>query len=109
MWPILGAQVAAVGLGAPLLLRRRGAPRPSGVPLRWLLTAGILDMTANALYIMAVQRGDLSIIAPVASLYPVTTVLLAMSSTASGCAPCNSPAWGSPRPPSCSLRDVVAP
>ncbi|WP_327008571.1 DMT family transporter [Dactylosporangium sp. NBC_01737] len=78
MWPILGAQVAAVGLGAPLLLRRRGAPRPSGVPLRWLLTAGMLDMTANALYIMAVQRGDLSIIAPVASLYPVSTVLLAM-------------------------------
>ena len=37
MWPILGAQVAAVTLGAPLLLRRRGAPRPSGAPLRWLL------------------------------------------------------------------------
>ncbi|GAB3862465.1 EamA family transporter [Dactylosporangium cerinum] len=78
MWPILGAQLAAVGLGAPLLLRRRGAPRPSGAPLRWLLGAGMLDMTANALYILAVQRGDLSIIAPVASLYPVTTVLLAM-------------------------------
>ncbi|MEV4515053.1 DMT family transporter [Dactylosporangium sp. NPDC049525] len=78
MWPILGAQLAAVVLGGPLLLRRRGAPRPSGAPLRWLLTAGMLDMSANALYILAVQRGDLSIIAPVASLYPVTTVLLAM-------------------------------
>ncbi|GAA3255834.1 EamA family transporter [Dactylosporangium siamense] len=78
MWPILGAQLAAVGLGAPLLLRRRGAPRPSGTPLRWLLGAGMLDMSANALYIVAVQNGDLSIIAPVASLYPVTTVLLAM-------------------------------
>jgi drug/metabolite transporter (DMT)-like permease len=78
MWPILGAQVAAVALGGPLLLRRRGAPRPSGAPLRWLLGAGMLDMTANALYIVAVQNGDLSIIAPVASLYPVTTVLLAM-------------------------------
>ncbi|GAA3450442.1 DMT family transporter [Dactylosporangium matsuzakiense] len=44
----------------------------------WLLAAGVLDMTANALYILAVARGDLSIIAPIASLYPVSTVLLAM-------------------------------
>ena len=67
MWPILGAQLAAVVSARPLLLRRRGADRrPSGVPLRWLLVAGMLDMTANALYIIAVQRGDLSIIAPVA-------------------------------------------
>ncbi|MEV0566404.1 DMT family transporter [Dactylosporangium sp. NPDC050588] len=77
MWPVLGAQVTAVVLGAPLL-RGRGAARPSGTPLRWLLAAGMLDMSANALYVLAVQRGDLSIIAPVASLYPVSTVLLAM-------------------------------
>lgn len=80
MWPVLGAQVTAVALGAPLLLRRaeRGRIVPGGTPLRWLLAAGTLDMSANALYILAVQRGDLSIIAPVASLYPVSTVLLAM-------------------------------
>ncbi|MFF5234232.1 EamA family transporter [Dactylosporangium sp. NPDC000521] len=78
MWPVLGAQLTAVVLGAPLLLRGRGAARPSGAPLRWLLAAGMLDMSANALYVLAVQRGDLSIIAPVASLYPVSTVLLAM-------------------------------
>ncbi|MEV0133911.1 DMT family transporter [Dactylosporangium sp. NPDC050688] len=80
MWPVLGAQLAALVVGGPLLLRRRapGAPRLAGPPLRWLLVAGMLDMTANALYIVAVQSGDLSIIAPVASLYPVSTVLLAM-------------------------------
>jgi drug/metabolite transporter (DMT)-like permease len=81
MWPVLGAQVAALACGGPLLVRRRraaGAQPLAGVPLRWLLAAGMLDMTANALYVVAVQRGDLSIIAPVASLYPVSTVLLAM-------------------------------
>ncbi|MDG6108124.1 DMT family transporter [Dactylosporangium aurantiacum] len=81
MWPVLGAQLAALAVGGPLLVRRRRAPgaaRLAGAPLRWLLVAGMLDMTANALYIVAVQSGDLSIIAPIASLYPVSTVLLAM-------------------------------
>jgi drug/metabolite transporter (DMT)-like permease len=80
LWPIVGAQAAALVVGAPLLLRRirAGAAWPAGAPLRWLLAAGALDMSANALYVLAVQRGDLSIIAPVASLYPVSTVLLAM-------------------------------
>jgi drug/metabolite transporter (DMT)-like permease len=80
LWPIAGAQAAAITLGAPLLVHRlrTGAARPTGSSLRWLLTAGVLDMTANALYLLASTRGDLSIIAPIAALYPVSTVLLAM-------------------------------
>ncbi|GAA4259225.1 DMT family transporter [Dactylosporangium darangshiense] len=83
LWPIAGAQVAAVALGAPLLLRRlRAGARPAvpeGASRRWLLAAGLLDMSANALYVLAVARGELSIIAPIAALYPVSTVLLAMA------------------------------
>jgi drug/metabolite transporter (DMT)-like permease len=80
LWPIMGSQLAALVVGAPLLVHRlrAGASWPGGVSLRWLLVAGALDMSANALYLLAVQRGELSIIAPVASLYPATTVLLAM-------------------------------
>ncbi|GGM28495.1 EamA family transporter [Dactylosporangium sucinum] len=78
LWPVLGAQLAALAVGGyPLVRRFQGLPR--GATLRWLVLAGALDMTANALYLLAVHRGDLSIIAPVASLYPVTTVLLAMA------------------------------
>jgi len=80
LWPILGAHLASLVVGGPLLWRRirGGAGWPGGVARRWLLSAGVLDMSANALYVLAVQRGDLSIVAPVASLYPVSTVLLAM-------------------------------
>jgi drug/metabolite transporter (DMT)-like permease len=38
---------------------------------------GALDMLANALYLAAVQRGPLSLMATLASLYPASTILLA--------------------------------
>jgi drug/metabolite transporter (DMT)-like permease len=93
LWPIAAAAVSALALGYGLLLWRRrpgavaaasAAPGPkvrhmSGSTLVWLLAAGFLDLTANALYLVAVQDGLLSIVAPIASLYPVSTVLLAMA------------------------------
>ncbi|WP_433051366.1 EamA family transporter [Dactylosporangium sp. CS-033363] len=80
LWPIASAQVAAIAIGAPLAWARlrKGAARPTGSARLWMVGAGLLDMSANALYLLAVARGDLSIIAPVSSLYPVSTVLLAM-------------------------------
>ena len=35
-------------------------------------------MSANALYLLATKYGDLSIVAPLGALYPVTTVILAL-------------------------------
>ena len=40
--------------------------------------AGPFDMTSNALFLLASRSGDLSVVAPLASLYPVTTVILAL-------------------------------
>jgi drug/metabolite transporter (DMT)-like permease len=42
------------------------------------MVAGPCDMTANALFLVASRTGDLSIVAPLAALYPVTTVILAL-------------------------------
>ena len=62
---------------------RRGrhpyVPAPPQHAFRWTSIAGCLDIAANALYVLAAARGVLSIVAPIASLYPVSTVLLALS------------------------------
>jgi drug/metabolite transporter (DMT)-like permease len=79
LWPLAAAHLAALGLGAVLLRRTRTPVRVTGVALRLTLAAGVLDFTANILYLLATRTGALSVVAPVASLYPATTVLLALA------------------------------
>ncbi len=77
MWPLVCARlgsvvlfgVLAIGTGQSLRL-----PRPV---LKLAVAAGVLDMCANALYLVASQGGPLSVIVTLASLYPASTVLLA--------------------------------
>jgi drug/metabolite transporter (DMT)-like permease len=79
LWPMVGVRVASVGAGLLVAARTRTSLRLSGGGLRWTLIAGPLDILANVLYVIAAAGGLLSIIAPVASLYPVSTVLLALA------------------------------
>jgi drug/metabolite transporter (DMT)-like permease len=44
---------------------------------RTAIGCGVLDMLANALYLVATRHGPLSLVATLASLYPASTVLLA--------------------------------
>ncbi len=84
VWSLVGARTASVLLGGLLLIVRasRGPgplvrlPRPG---LLWVAAAGAGDITANALYLLAARGGALSIVAPIAALYPVSTVLLAVT------------------------------
>ena len=77
MWPILAARVtsvtlfaiAAVARGIPLAL-----PRPA---LVLALGGGMVDMLANAAYLIAAREGQLSLVVTLSSLYPASTVLLA--------------------------------
>ena len=78
MWPVGTAQLAALLLGSALLVATRADGWPRRRALGWSLVAGPFDMSANALFLIASQRGDLSLVAPLAALYPVTTVVLAL-------------------------------
>jgi drug/metabolite transporter (DMT)-like permease len=87
LWPIASAQLAALVLTAVMIIVARSRPGrtppdrpwPRGRTLAWTAVAGPLDMSANALYLVAARYGDLSLVAPLAALYPVTTVLLALA------------------------------
>jgi drug/metabolite transporter (DMT)-like permease len=76
LWPLLSDRiVACVLLGAiPFTWRASPASWRTGSGL--VLGAGALDMAANVSYLLAVQRGSLTLVAVLASLYPAGTVLL---------------------------------
>lgn len=77
MWPLaVSRSVSTLLFGGFALATGRAAsvPRPALAPA---LACGGLDMVANALYLVAVRQGQLSLVATLASLYPASTVLLA--------------------------------
>ena len=77
MWPVLIARCASVPVLAIAAVVLGHSPRVPRADLAPVAGAGLCDVGANALVVLAVRRGLLSLVAPVASLYPATTVVLA--------------------------------
>jgi drug/metabolite transporter (DMT)-like permease len=77
LWTIVAARAAPVIVLLVVLglLRRPLFPGRDAFPL--VSVAGVTDAGANALLLLAVRGGLLSVVAPVANLYPAVTVLLA--------------------------------
>lgn len=77
MWPLLVARMVSVGgFGLIVVAGRRTLAMPPRV--LWLaVLGGILDMSANALYLIAVRGGPLTGVVTLSSLYPASTVMLA--------------------------------
>ena len=76
MWPLLAARFASIGLAA-LAIGWRRVPRTRPIP-RLALAAGVFDMGANVLFLLANREGLLALVAVITALYPVSTIVLAM-------------------------------
>ena len=77
LWPLAIARAVSVTFFLAVASATRQpvtVPRPA---VGLALACGALDMSANALYVVAVQQGALGIVATLVSLYPASTVLLA--------------------------------
>ena len=77
MWPLLGARVVSVTLLAGVVLATGRALLPGERTGPAVVLTGVLDVTANAAFLLATRRGLLSIVSLLASLYPAATVALA--------------------------------
>jgi len=74
---LIAARAASVGILLAIALVTRSQLRANRADWPLIAGAGLLDMTANALYVLATFNGYLSIAAVLTSLYPASTVLLA--------------------------------
>jgi uncharacterized membrane protein len=78
--PLVAARIASFALVVVVALVGRRPLRVGRGALPFVLASGVGDMTANALFLLATQQeGQLAITGVLASLYPVSTVVLAQS------------------------------
>jgi drug/metabolite transporter (DMT)-like permease len=77
MWPLVAARTVSVSIFAIAAFATKSSLKMPGPVFRLVVLAGILDMVANALYLLAARSGPWSIVVTLASLYPASTVLLA--------------------------------
>lgn len=77
MWPLLAARLVSVGVLAALVLASRRPLVPGGGTGPAIVLTGVLDVIANATFLLATREGLLSIVSLLASLYPAATVVLA--------------------------------
>lgn len=84
MWPLAAARIASISLmfAGAISTRREFRLNPRGTDKgrggdRWpVFLAGVLDMTANILFVLALRAGLLTIVTVITAAYPAQTVLL---------------------------------
>lgn len=78
-WPLAVARLASITvmLAMPLIGQKLVTPPKAILPL--ILLTGVMDAGGNAFFVLAEQAGRLDVAATLASLYPATTVILALA------------------------------
>jgi uncharacterized membrane protein len=77
LWPLVGARSVSLLLLFALAFVTPGRVALSDGTTRLVVVCGLCDASANALFLVAVKQGLLSLIAVLAALYPASTVVLA--------------------------------
>lgn len=77
LWVLLVQRATVGALALAVVLGQRERPVPSRNAMRAVIAVGVLDLIATGLYTSATINGELSLVAVVAALYPVVTVMLA--------------------------------
>jgi drug/metabolite transporter (DMT)-like permease len=76
-WPLVAARTVSTLLMLLIVTFSAGDQRPLRPALVPIVFSGILDTSANALFIAATQHGRLDVTSVLSSLYPASTVILA--------------------------------
>jgi uncharacterized membrane protein len=79
LWPLLVARCASVAMCGVSAIAGGRSLRMAGPVAAIAIAGGVLDMLANALYLMATHNGPLSVVVTLTSLYPASTVVLALA------------------------------
>jgi drug/metabolite transporter (DMT)-like permease len=77
MWPLVASRLLSVMLFGAIAVAGRRSLRMPRASVALAILCGVVDMLANALYLLAAREGPLSIVVTLSSLYPASTVLLA--------------------------------
>jgi drug/metabolite transporter (DMT)-like permease len=76
LWPLVGARMASLAMFGLAAAASRRSLRPGPGSLAPIAACGALDMVANIALLYAVQSGMLAISGVLASLGPLSTILL---------------------------------
>jgi drug/metabolite transporter (DMT)-like permease len=77
LWPLVFARCASLTVLLAVAAAHRVPIRPVGAAHRLAWFAGVLDIGSSVFYLLAVREGSLALVGLLASLSPVSTVLLA--------------------------------
>ena len=73
----MSGRIVSVGIFLAAVLVSRTPLRPTTGTAGIIAAAGVFDVSANLLYLLAVREGLLSIVVVLTGLYPAATVVLA--------------------------------
>ena len=77
LWTLTFARIASISVIVAIAVLSKASLRPGRGTGWFVLGAGVLDMAANLLFLMAERRGLLTLVAVITALYPASTVILA--------------------------------